>query len=109
RRRLGHATALDAGLLLLPFSFVHYSITPPHVSTVVDQGRASTLTGCVTAASPLRRPVTDLHRGWVWPREEWGLGADCAATRPMEKMPHAQPCPAQEWRSGSRKQAQNSY
>jgi hypothetical protein len=59
----GHATALDAGLLLLPFQLV---------STVVDQGRVSTPTGCVIAASLLRRPVTDLHRGWVWPREYWG-------------------------------------
>ena len=35
-----------------PLSFVHQSITPP-VSTVVDQGRVTTLTGRVTAASPL--------------------------------------------------------
>ena len=60
RRRLGYTTALDAGLP--PSSFVHQSITPP-VSTVVDQGRVSTLTGCVTAVSLLRRPVADLHRG----------------------------------------------
>jgi hypothetical protein len=33
-----------------PSSFVHQSITPP-VSTVVDQGRVSTLTGCVTTTS----------------------------------------------------------
>jgi len=52
---------------------------------VVDQGRISTLTGCVTVTSPLRRPVGNLHRGWVWLRGWLGLGADCAATRPMEK------------------------
>jgi hypothetical protein len=46
-----------------PSSFVHQSITP--ISTVVDQGRVSTLTGCVTVALPLRRPVADLRRGWV--------------------------------------------
>jgi hypothetical protein len=46
-----------------PSSFVHQSTTPPHVSTVVDQGRVSTLAGCVATASPLRRPVADLHRG----------------------------------------------
>jgi hypothetical protein len=38
---------------------------------VVDQGRVSTPTDCVTAALPLRRPVTDLRRGWVWLREYW--------------------------------------
>jgi hypothetical protein len=37
RQRLGHAAALNAGLLLLPFNFVHQSITPLHISTVVDQ------------------------------------------------------------------------
>ena len=77
RRRLGHATALDPGPLqsLLQAS----STNPPHllnVSTVVDQGRVSTLTGRVTTASALRRPVTDLHRGWVWSREWLRLGAD---------------------------------
>jgi hypothetical protein len=60
-----------------PSSFVHQSITPPHVSTVVDQGRVTTLTGCVAAASPLRRPPPrlGLAKGVV------GLGTDCAATR----------------------------
>jgi hypothetical protein len=66
RQRFSHATALDAGLP--PSNFVHQSITPP-VSTVIDEGRISTLTRCVTAASPLRRPVADLHRGWVWSRK----------------------------------------
>jgi hypothetical protein len=37
-----------------PSSLVHQPTTPP-VSTVVDQGRVSTPTGCVTTASPLRR------------------------------------------------------
>jgi hypothetical protein len=52
-----------------PSNFVHQSITPSHVSTVVDQGRVSTLTGCVTTASSLHRLVADLRRGWVWSRE----------------------------------------
>jgi hypothetical protein len=91
RRRLGHATASDARLSP---PLRASSTDPSHLllsSTAVDQGRVSTLTGCVTAASPLRRPVADLHRGLVWSREWLGLGADCAATRPMEKMTHAQP------------------
>src|SRR6201996_6832417 len=75
-----------------PPSFVHQSITP-HVSTVVGQGRISSLTGCVTAASPLRRPVADLHCGCVWSKEEVRLGADYAATRQMEKMSQTQPMP----------------
>jgi hypothetical protein len=65
-RRLGHATALDAGLP--PSSVVHQPITSP-VSIVADQDRVSTLTGCVITALPLRRPVTNLHRGWVWSSE----------------------------------------
>src|SRR2546421_5186653 len=71
-----------------PSSFVHQSTTPP-VSTVVDQGRVSTLTGCVTSTSSCCRspPRLGLVKGVI------GLGADCAATRPMEKMPHAQPVP----------------
>jgi hypothetical protein len=39
-----------------PSDFVHQSIAPPHVSTVVDQGRISTLTGCVTTTSSRCRP-----------------------------------------------------
>src|SRR5271154_6108413 len=69
-----------------PSSFVHQSITPP-VSTVVDQSRVSTLTGCVTTTSSCCRspPRLGLVKGVI------GLGADCAATRPMKKMLHAQP------------------
>jgi hypothetical protein len=36
-------------------SFVRQSIIPPHVSTVVDQGRVSMLTGCVTTPSSCYR------------------------------------------------------
>ena len=52
---------------------------------MVDQGRVSTLTGCLTAASPLRHPVADLHRGWGLVKGMIRLGTNCAATRPMEK------------------------
>jgi hypothetical protein len=66
RRRLGHATALDAGLLLLLFklrppihhtSRLHRGRPRPH--QLVDWLRHR----YVTAVSPLRRPVADLHRG----------------------------------------------
>jgi hypothetical protein len=72
-----------------PSSVVHQFITPPHISTMAGQSRVSTLTGCATVASPLRRPVADLHHGW----SGVGTGADCAATRPMEKMAFVQPVP----------------
>jgi len=55
-----------------PSSLVHLFITPPHTSTVAGQGRVSTLIGCVTAASPPRRPVADLHHGWFWSKEMLG-------------------------------------
>ena len=51
------------------------------LSTVVDQGRVSTLTGCVITTSLLRRPVTDLHRGWVLVKGVVRLSTDYAATR----------------------------
>jgi hypothetical protein len=66
RRRLGHATALDAGLLLLPFKLrppIHHTSRlhrgRPRPRQLVDWLRHR----CVTAVSPLRRPVADLHRG----------------------------------------------
>jgi hypothetical protein len=48
---------------------------------VVDQGRVSTLTGCVTAALSCRRspPRLGLVKGVI------GLGANCAATGSMER------------------------
>jgi hypothetical protein len=85
-----------------PSSLVHQFITPPHVSTVVGHGRVSTLTGCVTATSPLRRPVTDLHHGRVLSKE--GLGQARITLRPGQwrKCYTLSPCPAQEWRGDSR-------
>jgi hypothetical protein len=87
RRRLGHAAALDAGLLLLSFKLrpsIHHTSCLHHGR----QGCVISLTGCVTAASPLRRPVarSPLRLGLV--EGEVRLGADYAATRPMEKMRH---------------------
>jgi hypothetical protein len=90
RRRSGHATALDAGLL--PFK-----LRPPiHHTSCLHRGRprprqhADWLCRyCVTTTPPCYRspPRLGLVKGVI------GLGADCAATRPMEKMPHAQPVP----------------
>jgi hypothetical protein len=91
RRRLGHATALDVGLLLLPFK-----LRPPihHISSRLHRGRprprqhADWLRHCcVTTTSSLCRSPSRLGvvKGVV------RLDADCAATKPMEKIPHAQP------------------
>jgi hypothetical protein len=61
RRRLGHATALDAGPLLpaLRTSSINSSHLPtsPPWSTKTALARRP-------AASSLRRPVADLHQGW---------------------------------------------
>src|SRR5271155_4160976 len=62
-----------------PSSLVHRFIVSPHIYTVVDQGRVSILTCCVTTTSPLRRPVADLYHGWFGSME--GLGAAQIALR----------------------------
>src|SRR5206468_5315271 len=72
-----------------PSSLVHRSITPPHIFTLVDQGRVSNLTCCVTTTSPLRRPVADLHHGWFGSKERLGPAQIALRFRPMEKMLHA--------------------
>jgi hypothetical protein len=64
----GHATALDAGLLLLPFK-----LRPPiHHTSPLHRGRPRPRQlvdwlrhRCVTAMSPLRHPIADLHRGCI--------------------------------------------
>jgi hypothetical protein len=69
RRRRGHATALEQDSS--PSSFVHQSTTHPHVSTVVGQGRVSTLNWlrhhCVTTTSSCCRspPRLGLAKGVI--------------------------------------------
>ena len=68
RRQLSHATALDTGFLLLPFKLrlpIHHTSRLHHGRPRPRQLVDSLRHRCVTAASPLRRPVADLHRGWV--------------------------------------------
>jgi hypothetical protein len=75
RRRLGHATALDAGLL--PFK-----LRPPiHHTSCLHRGRPRPRHHSVTTTSSCCRspPRLGLVMGVI------GLGADCAATWPMEK------------------------
>jgi hypothetical protein len=62
-----------------PSSLVHRFITPPYISTAVDQGRGRHLTCCVTTTLPLPRPVADLHYGWFGSKE--GLGPAQIALR----------------------------
>src|SRR2546421_6656201 len=86
RRRLGHVTDLDAGLL--PFK-----LRPPiHLTFSLHRGRprprhhADWLRyHCVTTTSSCYRPPPRLGlvKGVI------GLGADCAVTRVLEKkVPH---------------------
>ena len=101
RRRLGHATALNAGLLLLPFK-----LCPPiHHTSRLHHGRPRPRQfvdllrhRCVTTTSSCCR--SPLRLGLV--EGEVRLGADYAATRPMEKMPHrgdiqVRPHTAERW------------
>ena len=90
RRRRGHAAALDVGLL--PFK-----LRPPiHHTSCFHRGRprlrqhADWLRHhCVVTPSSYCRspPRLGLVKGVI------GLGADSAAARLMEKIPHAQPVP----------------
>jgi hypothetical protein len=89
--RLGHATALDAGLLLLPFQLrplIHHTSSRLHRGRLRQLQHADWLRyRCVTTTSPCYRslPRLGLAKGIL------GLDADYATTRPMEKIPHAQP------------------
>jgi hypothetical protein len=87
RRRLGHATASDAGLL-------SFKLRPPiHHTSCLNRGRprprqhADWLRHHYVVLLPIST-AAGFGQGWL------GLGADCAATRPMEKMPHAQAVPS---------------
>jgi len=79
-----------------PSSLVHQSTIPPYVSTLVNQGRVSTLSGCVATTSSCCRspPRLILFEGRV------GTDADRAATQANEEnAARSAPCPAREWRS----------
>ena len=89
REQLGHATALDVGLLLPSFTprqLIHHTSSHLHRER---QRCVSTLTGCVTSTSYFCQSLPRL----VSSREGVRTGADCAATRPMEKILHAQHMP----------------
>jgi len=105
RGRLGYATALDAGLLLPSFTSrqpIHHTSSHLHHGR---QRRVSTPIGRVSTASSFCRSSLWL----VLSQKGVETGTDCAPTRPIEKILHAQSArPAQGRRSGSRGRAQNS-
>ena len=93
RQRLGYATALNTGLLLLPFKLrplIYHSPLRLYRGRLRPRRHADWLRYyCVITTSPCGRPPPRL--GLV--KGVMGLGVNCAAIRLMEKMQHAQPVP----------------
>src|SRR5271155_4896981 len=92
-----------------PSSLVHRFITPPHISTAVDQGRVSTR----LAASPLRHHCVVLlpisTTAGLGPRRDWGrrrLRSDQANGENAERSARA---PLKNGAALHGERVQNSY
>jgi hypothetical protein len=85
-----------------PSRLVHRSVTPPHVSTV-DATAASRPRHHYVVPLPIS-PAAEFGKG-----SGWGEVQIAQRSGQWRKCRTLSPCPAQEWRSGSRGPAQNSY